>query len=85
MSEPTTTARISAAIQSDTFINGTEQLLTEDQVKHRYQLTDGGLRYLKKTRQIPFVRIGKRTVMFDANELARWERKRRNAEFGSTE
>jgi hypothetical protein len=79
-----TAQAISETIKSDLFNSKTKQLLTRAQVQERYQINDQTMSYLIKSGQIPFIRISRRVVRFDLATLEEWEKKRRNAEFGST-
>lgn len=46
-----------------------EKLLTFNEVVDRYKFRPDSLRWLIRTRQIPIVRIGKKRIYFDPDEL----------------
>jgi len=52
-----------------------EKLLTFDDVIERYKFKVHGLRWLIRTRQIPIVKIGKKRIYFDPEQLEDWKKK----------
>lgn len=52
-----------------------------EDVAERYQLPLRTVDYLVATGQIPYIRLGKRIVRFDPQELQRWEEERKNLEY----
>ncbi len=55
-------------------LNGesSDELLTYQQVQVEFSLPRGTLFYWVHNRQIPYVRLGPRTVRFRRSELRRW-------------
>lgn len=49
-----------------------ERLLNFNDVVVRYKFSPHSLRWLIRTRQIPIVRIGKKRIYFDPEDLGRW-------------
>ena len=54
-----------------------ERLLTFEDVVEQYHFKPHGLRWLIRTRQIPIVRIGKKRIYFDPDDLSKWVHERK--------
>ena len=52
-------------------------ILTRDQVCEKYQLSRGTLDYWIRGNKIPYSRLGKKVVRFDAEELDQWFKSRK--------
>ena len=49
-----------------------EMLINIKEVQKRFSFSENTLRWLIRTRQIPFTRIGQRRIFFDPEELKNW-------------
>jgi excisionase family DNA binding protein len=57
------------------------EILTRKEVAGFFKMPIRTLDYLVGTGQIPFSRLGKRSVRFDREELEKWFRKRQGVEY----
>jgi excisionase family DNA binding protein len=48
------------------------EIITRKQVAEMFNMPVGTINYLVRTKQIPFSRLGKRSVRFDAERLKEW-------------
>ncbi len=52
-------------------------LINLQEAKKLLSLTENNIRWLIRTRRIPFVRVGERRIFFDPDELREWRDKNR--------
>jgi len=57
------------------------EILTRKEVAEFFKMPIRTIDYLVSTDQIPFSRLGKRSVRFDREELEKWFRKRQGVEY----
>lgn len=58
-----------------------DKILTRKEAAKEYKIPLGTMDYLISTNQIPFSRIGKRSVRFARERLERWFREREGVEY----
>ena len=56
------------------------EFLTKEEAAGALKMKEKALEYLVYTGQIPFFRVGKRSVRFSADRLKEWARERENIE-----
>ena len=61
--------------------NTSREIMTRGDVAEEYQLPLRTVDYLVSTNQIPYARIGKRSVRFSRSRLMEWLRERENIEY----
>ena len=58
-----------------------DEIMTRQEVAQEFKLTLRTIDNLVATGQIPFSRVGKRSVRFDRNRLREWFREREGVEY----
>ena len=70
-----------AAVSSNQLI--VSKSATVPEVAEFLNVSPQTIRYLVKSRQIPFFRLGKRTIRFNMERLDHWRKEREGAEHGT--
>ena len=55
-----------------------KKYLTRSEIAEMLRMSVPSVNYLTKTKQIPFIRIGKRAIRFDPDEITEWMETRKN-------
>jgi excisionase family DNA binding protein len=61
--------------------NTSKEIMTRSDVAEEFQFPLRTVDYLVSTNQIPYARIGKRSVRFSRSRLMEWLRERENIEY----
>lgn len=56
-----------------------KQLINMEELKRRFSFSENTIRWLIRTNQIDFIRVGQRRIFFDPKDLEQWVQKNKVA------